>query len=92
MPAARVVVLKVATPLAFSCAEPRLVDPSRKVTVPVATVLPVCGETVAVKVTLWSGLMVAAEAVSTVFVTERPVAMVTVTASEVEAVSLESPP
>ncbi len=52
MPAARVVVLNVATPLAFSCAVPRFVVPSRKVTVPVATVLPVGGETVAVKVTL----------------------------------------
>jgi hypothetical protein len=92
MPAARVVVLNVATPLAFSCAVPKSVVPSRKVTVPVATLVPVCGETVAVKVTLWSGLRVAAEDVSTVFVTGRPVAMVTDTASEVEAVSPESPP
>ena len=33
----------VATPLAFNCPVPRLVDPSRKVTVPVATLLPDCG-------------------------------------------------
>jgi len=92
VPAASVVVLNVATPLAFSWAVPRLVDPSRKVTVPVATLVPVCGETVAVKVTLCPGLMVAAEEMSAVLVTTRPVAIVTVTASEVEGLSLESPP
>jgi hypothetical protein len=36
--------------------------------------------------------MVAAEEVSAVVVTARPVAMVTVSGSEVELVSLESPP
>ena len=86
IPVPRVVVLNVATPLAFSCAAPRLVDPSRKVTEPVAAVPPAGGETVAVKVTFCPRLMVAAEAVSAVLVTARPVAIVTVTASEVEAV------
>jgi hypothetical protein len=87
-----VVVLNVATPLAFSWAVPRLVDPSRKVTVPVATLVPVCGETVALKVTLCPGVMVAAEEASAVLVTTRPVAIVTVTGSELEGLSLESPP
>jgi hypothetical protein len=62
--------------------------PSRKVTAPVA----VWGDIVAVKVTLCPGPMVAAEAVSAVVVTVRPVAMVTVSASEVELLLLESPP
>ena len=88
VPAARVVVLNVATPLALSWAVPRLVVPSRKVTVPVA----VGGATVAVKVTLCPGAMVAAEEVSPVVVTARPVAMVTVSGSEVELLLLESPP
>jgi hypothetical protein len=66
--------------------------PSRNVTVPVGTLLPVSGETVAVKVTLCPGPMAAAEEVSTVLVTTRLEAIVTVTASEVEAVSLGSPP
>ena len=92
VPAASVVVLNVATPLAFSWAVPRLVDPSRKLTVPVATLVPVRGETVAVKVTLCPGVIIAAEEVSAVPVTTRPVAIVTVTGSEVEALSLESPP
>ena len=53
MPVPRVVVLNVATPLAFSCNGPRFVVPSRKVTTaPVAATLPAGGETVAVKVTL----------------------------------------
>jgi hypothetical protein len=52
IPTAKVVVLNVATPLAFSCAVPRVVVPSKKVAVPVAAALPAGGETVAVKVTL----------------------------------------
>jgi hypothetical protein len=87
-----VVVLNVAIPLELSWAVPRLVVPSKNVTVPVGTLLPVNGETVAVKVTLCPGLMVAAEEVSAVLVTIRLAAMVTVTASEVEAVSFGSPP
>ncbi len=92
VPRTRVVVLNVATPLAFSWAVPKLVAPSRKVIVPVGTLLPVCGETVAVKVTLCPGLIVAAEEVSAVLVAIRLAAIVTVTASEVEAVLLGSPP
>jgi hypothetical protein len=92
IPVANEVMLNVATPLAFSCVVPKLVAPSRNVTIPVATLLPVWGETVAVKVTLCPVLIDAAEDVSTVLVARRVEAMVTVTASDVEAVSPESPP
>ena len=92
IPVANEVILNVATPLAFSCVVPTVVAPSRNVTIPVGTFVPVCGETVAVKVTLCPGPMIAGEAVSAVLVTARPVATVTVTASEVEAVLFVSPP
>jgi hypothetical protein len=86
------VVLNVATPLALRVAVPRLVVPSRKVTVPVATLVPDCGETVAVKVTLCPGLMAVAEEVRTALVGTTAAVMVTVTGVEIEAASLESPP
>ena len=79
VPAARVVVLNVATPLALRVAVPRLLVPSRNVTVPVATLVPDCGETVAVKVTLCPGLMAVAEEVRTVLVGTTAEVMVTVT-------------
>ena len=92
-PAASVVVLKVATPLAFNAPVPRLVDPSRKVTVPVGTPLPDWGVTVAVNVTLWPVVTCAAEAVSTVVVATVLGAAVTVTltAAETEPAFLLSP-
>ena len=45
-------VLRVATPLAFREPVPRVVAPSRKVTVPVGVLLPACEATVAVRVML----------------------------------------
>jgi hypothetical protein len=90
-PTASVVVLKVATPLAFNGAVPRLVVPSRKVTVPVATPLPDWGETVAVNVTLWPAVTWAADAVNVVFVAPTVVTF-TLTAAETEPASLLSPP
>jgi hypothetical protein len=50
------VVLKVATPLAFSVAVPRVVVPFRKVTVPEGMFVVDWEATVAVNVTLWPGL------------------------------------
>jgi hypothetical protein len=91
-PAASVVVLKVATPLAFSGAVPRLVDPSRKVTVPVATPVPDWGETVAVNVTLWPAVTCVADAVNAVVVAKGATATLTLTAAETEPASLLSPP
>jgi len=82
-------VLNAATPLAFKVPVPRIVAPSRNVTVPVGTLLPDCGETVAVKVTLCPVLMAVAELARTVLVAE---VMVTVTGCEVEPASSESPP
>jgi hypothetical protein len=92
-PAASVVVLKVATPLAFSGPVPRLVDPSRKVTVPVGTPLPDWGVTVAVNVTLWPAVTCVADAVKAVFVATPVGAAVTVTltAAETEPAFLLSP-
>jgi hypothetical protein len=92
VPAARVVVVSVATPTALRVAVPRLVVPSRNVTVPVGTLVPDCGETVAVKVTLCPLLMVVAEEVRTVLVGAAAEVMVTLTGGEVELASLESPP
>jgi hypothetical protein len=85
------VVFKVATPLAFNGAVPRLVAPLRKVTVPVATPLPDWGETVAVNVTLWPAVTCVADAVNAVFV-GTVVVTFTLTAAEVEPASLLSPP
>src|SRR5262249_25073599 len=67
LPTARAAVANVATPLAFSVAVPRLVVPSRKVTVPVG--VPVAGATavtVAVKVTDWPNTTGLADEVSAV--------------------------
>ena len=61
-------------------------------TVPVATLVPDCGETTAVKVTLCPVLMAVAEGVRTVLVGIAADVMVTVTGCEVEPASLESPP
>ena len=52
VPAGKELVLNVATPLAFKVPVPRVVVPSRNVTEPVGTLLPLCGVTVAVNVTL----------------------------------------
>ena len=67
-PAGRVVVLNVAVPLALRVAVPRMVVPFRKETVPVGMVLPVCGATFAVKVTLCPVLICVAEEVNVVVV------------------------
>jgi hypothetical protein len=85
-------ILNVATPLAFKIPVPRVVVPSRNVTVPVATLGLDCGETVAVKVTLCPVLMAVAEEARTVLVGKTPEVMVTVTGCEVEPASSESPP
>jgi hypothetical protein len=45
-------VLKVAVPLELSVAVPKGTDPFRNVTTPVGTVLPDCGVTCALRVTL----------------------------------------
>jgi hypothetical protein len=65
-PAGRVVVLKVAMPLAFSVAVPRVVVPFRKVTVPVGIFVLVWEPTVAVSVTLWPVVAKVGEAWSVV--------------------------
>jgi hypothetical protein len=90
-PTASVAVLKVATPLAFNGAVPRLVVPLRKVTVPVATPLPDWGATVAVNVTLWPAVTWVADAVNVVIVATVLV-IFTLTAAETEPASLLSPP
>ena len=92
VPAARVVVVNVATPLAFKVPVPKVAVPSRNVTVPVGTLLPDFGVMVAVKVTLCPLLMEVAEELSTVVVAITADVMVTVMGCEVEPASLESPP
>ena len=67
-PAVSTVVLKVAVPLAFKVADPSVLVPLRKVTLPVGTVVPDCGATVAVKVTLCPVLICVGEAVRAVVV------------------------
>ena len=84
-----------APPVAVSCAVPRLVDPSWKVTVPVGTLLPDWGATTAVKVTLCPVVSTVPEAVSVVVVGNVPPGApvtVTLTAVDAELVSLLSPP
>ena len=85
----------VAPPVAVSGAVPRLVDPSRNVTVPVGTLLPDWGATTAVRVTLCPGVSWVPEAVRVVVVGKAPlgtVVTVTLTAVDEEPVSLLSPP
>jgi hypothetical protein len=77
-------VLKKAIPPEFKVAVPRDVPPSMKVTVPVGVVLPVVGETIAVKVTLWPVLICVAEAVNEVVVATKVCVTVTVTAADTE--------
>jgi hypothetical protein len=62
------VVEKVAIPEAFTVPVPRLVVPSRKVTVPVGVPLPVKAVTVAVSVTFWPAATVVADAAKVVSV------------------------
>ena len=57
-----------AAPLAFKVPVPRVVVPSTKVTVPVGTMLPTCGATFAVNVTLCPGVIWVADADSVVVV------------------------
>jgi hypothetical protein len=83
--------VKVATPLAFKVPVPRVVVPSRNVTVPVATLLPDCGATVAVNVTLCPLVICAAEAVSVVVVATVLCVTITLTAVETELLSSLSP-
>ena len=90
-PTGSVVVFKVATPLAFNAPVPRLVVPLRKVTVPVGTLLPDWGETVAVSVTLWPAVTCVGDAVKAVIV-GKVVVTFTLTAAEVEPAFLVSPP
>jgi hypothetical protein len=66
MPAASEVVEKVATPDEFSAPVPRLVVPSRKVTVPVGVPAPEDADTVAVRVRLCPVVTVVADAASAV--------------------------
>ena len=63
-PAGRVVVLNVAVPPELRVAVPRMAVPFRKATVPVGMVLPVCGATFAVKVTLCPVLICVADEVN----------------------------
>jgi hypothetical protein len=53
VPALSVVLMNVATPLAFSVPVPRTEVPSRNVILPVGIPVPAEGFTVAVKVTAW---------------------------------------
>ena len=94
VPAARVVVVNVAVPLAFKDPVPRVVVPSRKVTVPVGTLLPACGVTFAVNVTLCPVVTWVEEADSVVVVAIVTWLCVTttLTALETELPSLLSPP
>jgi hypothetical protein len=78
------VVLNVATPLAFKVPVPRIADPFKKVTTPVGIVVPDCGETCAVNVTLCPELIVAADALSAVVVATRGCVTVTTTAADTE--------
>jgi len=89
VPTAKAVVVNVATPPAFRVPCPSVV-PSRNVTVPVGTLLPDCGATVAVNVTLCPGVTSAAEAVSVVVV--APVLAVTTKLNAFETELLSSLP
>ena len=89
VPTGKELVFMVATALAFKLPVPSAVAPSRNVTVPVGTLPPDCGETVAVKVTLCPVSMAVAELARTVLVTE---VMMTVRGCDVEPASSESPP
>jgi hypothetical protein len=68
----------------LSVAVPRIVVPFRKETVPVGVVLPDCGATLAVKVTLCPVLIPVAEEVRVVVVVTVLGATLTVTAAETE--------
>jgi hypothetical protein len=85
-------VLKTAVPLAFKAADPNVLVPLTKVTVPVGTVVPDFGATVAVKVTLCPVLTWVGEAVSDVVVGTLLEVIFTVTAVEVDPASFVSPP
>ena len=84
--------LKVAVPPEFRVAVPRIVVPFRKETVPVGMVVPVCGATFAVKVTLCPVLMAVAEEVSVVDVATKLWVTVTVTAADTELELVVLPP
>jgi hypothetical protein len=66
MPTASEVVEKVATPDEFSVSVPRLVVPSRKVTVPVGVLVPEDAVTVSVRVRLCPVVTVVADVASAV--------------------------
>jgi hypothetical protein len=89
-PAASADALYVAIPEPFSVPVPRVVVPLRKVTAPVGVGAPDVPVTVAVKVTLDPAAMEVADAVNEVVV--DPTTTLTVTALEVDAVFLVSPP
>ena len=92
MPTASVDVVKVATPLLFNGSVPSAVVPSTNVTVPVG-VLEVLDVIVAVNVTAAPLAAEAAELTSTAVVAVVAAGvMVSVTATEVLAVKLGSPP
>jgi hypothetical protein len=63
--------IRLATPLPLRLAEPRLVPPSKKFTLPVGTVLPEAGVTAAVKVTVCPSSEGFAEELSVVVVEVR---------------------
>ena len=84
--------LKEAKPPPFSVAVPSGVAPSRKVTVPLAAVVPDCGVTLAVKVTFWPTTICMAEADNVVVVATTVCVTVTVTAVEVELELVVLPP
>jgi hypothetical protein len=85
-------VLNVAVPPALSVAVPRMVVPLRKATVPVGIALPVCGATLAVKVTLCPVLIWVAVEVRVVVVATAPAATLTTTAAETELELAALPP
>ena len=87
-------VVNAAVALPFKDDVPRVVVPSRKVTVPVGTLLPAWGVTLAVNVTLCPGASWVEDAESVVVVAMETCAPVTVTltADETELPSLLSPP
>ena len=85
--------MNVATPLAFKVDVPSVVAPSRNVIVPVGTLLPAWGATVAANVTLCPIAICVAEAVSVVVVATvaELCATTTLTALETELLSSLSP-
>jgi hypothetical protein len=89
----RVVVVNADVALPFKDDVPRVVVPSRNVTVPVATLLPACGDTLAVKVTLCPVVTCVAEAESVVVVAMDTMLCetTTLTACDTELLSLLSP-